>query len=67
MAFFIEERMPEYHIRSPGNAARLLHPSGELGFVELVVLVDVEVAHVLLLGLRRAGRDAATRRGRRPP
>ena len=35
--------------------AGLLHPGGELGLVELVVLVDVEVAHVLVLGL--AGRD----------
>src|SRR5438874_626558 len=31
--------------------AGLLHPSGELSFVELVVLVVVEVAHFLLLGL----------------
>src|SRR5262245_50244294 len=31
--------------------AGLLHPIGELGFVELVVLVDVEVANFLLLGL----------------
>ena len=46
------------HIFSPGNLARLLHPGGELGFVEFVVLVDVEVAHVLLLG--RAGRDGAS-------
>jgi hypothetical protein len=29
----------------------LLDPSGELRFVEPVVLVDVEVAHFLLLGL----------------
>jgi hypothetical protein len=29
----------------------LLHPSGELSFVELVVLLDVEVARVLTLGL----------------
>jgi len=28
-----------------GQFAGLLHPSGELSFVELVVLVDVEVAH----------------------
>src|SRR5438132_2862839 len=34
-----------------GQLAGLLHPSGELSFVELVVLVDVEVAHFLLLGL----------------
>ena len=34
-----------------GQKARLLHPSGELSFVELVVLVDVEVAHFLVLGL----------------
>jgi hypothetical protein len=35
--------------------ADLLHPSGELSLVELIVLVDVEVAHVLVLGL--AGGD----------
>ena len=34
--------------------AGLLHPNGELSFVERIVLVDVEVAHFLLLGL--AGR-----------
>jgi hypothetical protein len=37
-----------------GLLAGLLHPSGELGFVEPAVLVDIEVAHFLLLGL--AGR-----------
>jgi hypothetical protein len=31
--------------------AGLLYPSCELGFIKLVVLVDVEVAHVFLLGL----------------
>jgi len=36
------------------------HPSGELNFVELVVLADVEVAHFLLLGL--AGGDRTQRR-----
>jgi len=35
----------------------LLHPSGELSFVELVVLVDVEVAHFSCL-------DSAGGRGR---
>ena len=39
--------------------AGLLHPIGELGFVEFVVLVDVEVAHFLLLGLD--GRDGTQR------
>ena len=34
-----------------GQLAGLLHPSGELSFVELVVLMDVEVARVLALGL----------------
>src|SRR5207247_11168465 len=43
-----------------GQLAGLLHPSGELSFVDLVVLVDVEVAHFLLLGL--AGRDRTQRR-----
>ena len=38
-----------------GQEARLLDPGGELSFVELVVFVDVEVAHFFLLGL--AGRD----------
>ena len=37
-----------------------VHPVRELRLVELVVLVDVEVAHVLLLGL--AGRDRTQRR-----
>src|SRR5205809_3464485 len=43
-----------------GQLAGLLHPSGELSFVELVVLMDVEVARVLALGL--AGRDRTQRR-----
>src|SRR5947208_9951536 len=43
-----------------GQLAGLLHPGGELSFVELVVLVDVEVAHFLLLGL--AGGDRMQRR-----
>ena len=33
-----------------GQLAGLLHPIGELSFVELVVLMDVEVAHFLLFG-----------------
>src|SRR5204862_4467844 len=41
------------HIRSPGNC-------GELSFVELVVLMDVEVARVLALG--HAGGDRTQRR-----
>src|SRR5882672_5018449 len=36
-----------------GQLAGLLHPSGELSLVEPVVLVDVEVARVLALGLAR--------------
>src|SRR5260370_34333593 len=43
-----------------GQLADLLHPSGEPSFVELVVLVDVEVASVLALGL--AGGDSTQRR-----
>src|SRR5436309_5010518 len=43
-----------------GQLAGLLHPSGELRFVELVVLMDVEVARVLALGL--AGGDRTQRR-----
>jgi hypothetical protein len=39
-----------------GQFAGLLHPSGELSFVELVVLVDVEVARILALGLARGDR-----------
>ena len=42
--------------------ACLLHPGGELDFVELVVLVDVEVARVLALagtGRNRLQRRAA--------
>src|SRR5262245_40870815 len=42
-----------------GQLAGLLHPGGELSFVELV-LVDVEVAHFLVLGL--AGWDRMQRR-----
>ena len=38
----------------------MLHPSGELSFVERVALVDVEVAHFLLLGL--AGGEKTQRR-----
>jgi quinol monooxygenase YgiN len=38
-----------------GQLAGLFHPSGELGFVELV-LIDVEVAHVLVLGRSRRER-----------
>src|SRR5207237_8020042 len=47
-----------------GQLAGLLHPSGEWSFVELFVLVDVEIAHLLLLGLAGGGEDAATCRGR---
>src|SRR5712692_6852932 len=43
-----------------GQLAGLLHPGGELSFVELVVLVDVEVARVLALGL--AGRSDVPRK-----
>ena len=43
-----------------GQLAGLLHPSGDLSFVELVVLVDVKIAHFFLLGL--AGRDRTQRR-----
>jgi hypothetical protein len=38
---------PAAHICSPGNWLACFHPSGELSFVELVVLMDVEVARVL--------------------
>jgi hypothetical protein len=48
-----------------GQLAGLLHPSGELSFVEMVVLVDVEGARVLALGLGR--RDRTQRRGVRMP
>jgi hypothetical protein len=43
---------------STGRLA-LLHPGRKLRLVELVVLVDVEVAHVLVLGF--AGRDGTQR------
>ena len=43
-----------------GQLAGLPHPSDELSFVELVVLVDVEVAHFQLLGL--AGGERTQRR-----
>ena len=39
-----------------GQLARLPHPGSELSFVELVVLADVEVAHVLVLGSPRRDR-----------
>lgn len=42
-----------------GQSAGLLHPGGELSFVELVVLMDVQVTHFLLLGF--AWRDRAER------
>ena len=34
-----------------GQFADLRHPGGELSFVKRVVLTDVEVTHVVLLGL----------------
>jgi len=41
----------------------LFHPTDELSFVELVALVDVEVARVLALGLgRRAGHSDMPRK-----
>ena len=43
-----------------GQLAGLLHPSGDLSFVESVVLVDVKIAHFFLLGF--AGRDRTQRR-----
>jgi hypothetical protein len=43
--------------------AGLLHASGELSFIELVVLVGVEVARVLALGLARGtGRNDVPRK-----
>ena len=48
------------HIRSPGNRLACFTQSAKLRFVERLVLVDVEVAHLLLL--RRAGRRRAQRR-----
>src|ERR1700682_1448195 len=42
------------------QSARLLHPGDELGFVELVVLMDVEAAHLFALG--PAGRNTTQRR-----
>src|SRR5437867_1955663 len=36
-----------------GQSTGLLHPGGELGLVELVVLVNVEIARMLLLRLAR--------------
>jgi hypothetical protein len=41
----------------------LLDPSGELSFVELVILVDVEVTHILVFGFaRRTGRSDVPRK-----
>ena len=46
-----KDRIPHWPSRSfAGQLAGLLHPIGELGFIERVVFVDVEVAHFLLLG-----------------
>src|SRR5262245_4789590 len=42
-----------------GQLAGLLHPISQLSFVDLVVLVDVDVAHFFLLGLAR--REGAQR------
>jgi hypothetical protein len=58
---FSSQKAPiaEKYVGSRQSAA-LLHPTGELSFVEFVVLVDVEVARVLALGL--AGRDRTQRR-----
>src|SRR4051794_21135279 len=39
-----------------GQKDRLLHPSRELSFVERIVLMDIEVASVLALGLARGDR-----------
>lgn len=51
--------MPNIHCsRQPaGQLAGLFYPTCELGFVEFVVFVDVEVADFFLLGL--AGWDRA--------
>ena len=46
-----------------GQLAGLLHPCGELSFIELVLLVDVEVARVLALaGAGRTGRSDVPRK-----
>src|SRR5215831_13693149 len=45
--------------RPAGQRGGLPHPGGQLRFVELVVLVDVEVAHFLMLG--PAGGDRTQR------
>src|ERR1700694_2466078 len=48
-------------LRNPaGQRGGLLHPRRHLRLVELVVLMDVEVAHFLVLGL--AGGDRTERR-----
>src|SRR5262249_11098426 len=39
-----------------GQSTRLLHPVGESGLVERVVLTDIEIAHFLLPGLTRRSR-----------
>src|SRR5829696_2206727 len=36
-----------------GQLARLFHPVGELSLLELIVLMDVEVAYILVLGRAR--------------
>src|SRR6478736_5028399 len=63
VAFCMVVLSPGRHCAShafAGQLAGLLHPGDELSFVELVVLMDVEVARVLALGL--TGGDRTQRR-----
>src|SRR5215813_3752493 len=55
-----QSRHPERLQALAWQSAGLLHPGGELGFVELIVLVDIEIARLLLFGL--AGRHGPQRR-----
>jgi hypothetical protein len=50
-----------------GQLAGLHHPSGELSFVELVALLDVEVPHFLFLGHSQGPRSDEWVDVRSPP
>src|SRR5688572_8790758 len=57
----VRSTQSERSARSPaGQRGRLFHPFRHLRFVELIVLVDIDVAHLLVLA--GAGRDRSQRR-----
>src|SRR5215217_8777623 len=52
VSFFMARSCDRSHLLA-GQAAGLLHPVGELRFIEVVARADVEIAHVLLFGRHR--------------